>query len=120
MAGFSFIRFLPLPLGPVRGELFINETTVATGLSDQSVTIPPGGHISINVTQVTRIPSFERLASSLISNRGILRLRVQGTVETGGFLKLQIPFSVEDSLDLVQEIMLAAPSVTTPNTYPNT
>jgi len=100
--------FLALPLGPIRYELYMNDLLVAKGSSDRSVTIPPRGRSQIEFIQATKIPESGALASSIVRSRGILRVKVQGTVEVGGFLPLQVPFSEEESIDITQEVKTVA------------
>jgi len=97
--------FLPVYIPDLSYNLYINDVYVGKGYSEIEKTISPGQTKKIDVLQNFQKNDLAPAVSSIISNNGVIELKVKGTAHFKLFvIDIPIPFESTKSISIKDEI----------------
>jgi len=103
--GFSNHGFLPVYIPDLSYDLLVNGVNVGNGYTRLDATIFPGDIIEIPALQNFQKSSLSPAFSSIVSNGGIMEIKVKGTAYFELFgLSIPIPFESSRQISIIDEV----------------
>lgn len=98
---------LPVYIPDLSYDLYVNRVPVGSGYSTLDLTINPGQSREMPILQNFQKNSLAPAVSSIVSNNGVMEIRVRGTAYFNLLgLSIPIPFESTKSVSIMDEIQL--------------
>lgn len=98
--------FFPVYVPDIYYDLFVSDILVGRGYSHVDTTINPGESKKIDVFQNLQKTSLNPTINSIIKDKGIMDIRINGTANFELFGKdISIPFETDKQISLIDEVL---------------